>query len=123
MGKAPDFGETVAKRQEATRRDKKRQEAIGSDRSKDRVRPDVAGSTRLDSMAKHSIITEKLVSTFQKTEHKRPIDSELETNDRRGRTVGYHHLALAAKDMQAIHHFYEEVMQFELVKVEVGPSP
>ena len=37
--------------------------------------------------------------------------------------MGYHHLALAAKDMQAIHHFYEEVMQFELVKVEVGPSP
>ena len=37
--------------------------------------------------------------------------------------MGYHHLALAAKDMKAIHHFYEEVMQFELVKVEVGPSP
>ena len=74
-------------------------------------------------MAKHSIITEKLVSTVQKTANKRPIDSELEANDRGGRTVGYHHLALAAKDMQAIHHFYEEVMQFELVKVEVGPSP
>jgi catechol 2,3-dioxygenase-like lactoylglutathione lyase family enzyme len=37
--------------------------------------------------------------------------------------MGYHHLALAAKDMQAIHHFYETVMGFELVKVEVGPSP
>ncbi|MEM7217195.1 MAG: VOC family protein [Pseudomonadota bacterium] len=37
--------------------------------------------------------------------------------------MGYHHLALAAKDMQAIHHFYEEVMGFELVKAEVGPSP
>ncbi len=37
--------------------------------------------------------------------------------------MGYHHLALAAKDMPAIHQFYEEVMQFELVKVEVGPVP
>jgi catechol 2,3-dioxygenase-like lactoylglutathione lyase family enzyme len=37
--------------------------------------------------------------------------------------MGYHHLALAAKDMQAIHHFYEEVMGFELVKAEVGPAP
>ena len=37
--------------------------------------------------------------------------------------MGYHHLALAAKDMAAIHHFYEEVMGFELVKAEVGPSP
>jgi catechol 2,3-dioxygenase-like lactoylglutathione lyase family enzyme len=35
--------------------------------------------------------------------------------------MGYHHLALAAKDMKALHHFYEEVMGFELVKVEVGP--
>jgi catechol 2,3-dioxygenase-like lactoylglutathione lyase family enzyme len=33
----------------------------------------------------------------------------------------YHHLALAAKDMAAIHHFYETVMGFELVKVEIGP--
>ncbi len=37
--------------------------------------------------------------------------------------MGYHHLALAAKDMAAIHHFYETVMGFELVKAEVGPSP
>ena len=37
--------------------------------------------------------------------------------------MGYHHLALAAKDMQAIHNFYEGVMGFELVKTEVGPSP
>jgi catechol 2,3-dioxygenase-like lactoylglutathione lyase family enzyme len=35
--------------------------------------------------------------------------------------MGYHHLALAARDMTAIHHFYEEVMGFELVKVEVAP--
>ena len=31
--------------------------------------------------------------------------------------MGYHHLALACKDMKAIHHFYETVMEFELVKV------
>src|SRR5262249_60653008 len=37
--------------------------------------------------------------------------------------MGYHHLALAARDMAAIHHFYEEVMGFELVKVEVAPVP
>lgn len=37
--------------------------------------------------------------------------------------MGYHHLALAAKDMAAIHQFYEGVMGFELVKVEVQPSP
>lgn len=37
--------------------------------------------------------------------------------------MGYHHLALAARDMKKIHHFYEEVLGFELVKVEVGPSP
>ncbi len=37
--------------------------------------------------------------------------------------MGYHHLALAARDMQAIHDFYEGVMKFELVKAEVGPSP
>ena len=35
----------------------------------------------------------------------------------------YHHLALAAKDMKQTHKFYEEVMGFELVKVEVGPVP
>ena len=35
--------------------------------------------------------------------------------------MSYHHLALAAKDMQAIHAFYEGVMEFELVKVEIAP--
>lgn len=35
--------------------------------------------------------------------------------------MAYHHLALAAKDMAAIHSFYEGVMGFELVKVEVAP--
>lgn len=37
--------------------------------------------------------------------------------------MGYHHLALAAKDMNAIHAFYEGVMDFKLVKAEVGPAP
>ena len=37
--------------------------------------------------------------------------------------MGYHHLALATKNIRAIHHFYEEVMGFILVKVEVAPSP
>jgi len=37
--------------------------------------------------------------------------------------MGYHHLALAARDMKALHHFYEKVMGFELVKAEIGPSP
>lgn len=37
--------------------------------------------------------------------------------------MGYHHLALAARDMQATHSFYEGVMGFELVKVEVQPAP
>lgn len=35
--------------------------------------------------------------------------------------MGYHHLALACADIRAIHHFYETIMGFELVKVEVGP--
>ena len=35
--------------------------------------------------------------------------------------MSYHHLALAAKDMAAIHEFYEVIMGFELVKVEIAP--
>lgn len=35
--------------------------------------------------------------------------------------MSYHHLALAARDMAAIHAFYEGVMGFDLVKVEVAP--
>ncbi len=35
--------------------------------------------------------------------------------------MGYHHLALGARDMKAIHEFYEGVMGFDLVKVEVAP--
>lgn len=37
--------------------------------------------------------------------------------------MGYHHLALACRDIQAIHDFYEGVMGFELVKVEIGEVP
>lgn len=37
--------------------------------------------------------------------------------------MSYHHLALATKDMKATHAFYEGVMGFELVKVEVAPVP
>ncbi|MEL6473275.1 MAG: VOC family protein [Pseudomonadota bacterium] len=37
--------------------------------------------------------------------------------------MAYHHLALATKDMKATHEFYEGIMGFELVKVEVGPVP
>lgn len=37
--------------------------------------------------------------------------------------MGYHHLALAARDIQAIHEFYEGIMGFQLVKVEIGPVP
>lgn len=37
--------------------------------------------------------------------------------------MGYHHLALACRDIRAIHEFYEGLMGFELVKVEVGPIP
>jgi catechol 2,3-dioxygenase-like lactoylglutathione lyase family enzyme len=37
--------------------------------------------------------------------------------------MGYHHLALACKDIHAIHNFYEGILGFDLVKVEVGPVP
>ncbi|MEM7661971.1 MAG: VOC family protein [Pseudomonadota bacterium] len=37
--------------------------------------------------------------------------------------MAYHHLALATKDMSETHQFYEGVMGFELVKVEVAPIP
>lgn len=35
--------------------------------------------------------------------------------------MSYHHLALAVKDMKATHEFYEGIMGFELVKVEIAP--
>jgi catechol 2,3-dioxygenase-like lactoylglutathione lyase family enzyme len=37
--------------------------------------------------------------------------------------VGFHHMAMAARDMAAIHCFYGEVTGFELVKVEIGKTP
>lgn len=37
--------------------------------------------------------------------------------------MSYHHLALACRDIDSIHQFYEELMGFELVKVEIGPVP
>lgn len=37
--------------------------------------------------------------------------------------MGYHHLALAVRDMAAIHAFYTRAMGFELVKVEAGATP
>ena len=37
--------------------------------------------------------------------------------------MGFHHVALATRDTAATHRFYTEVMGFELVKVNVGPTP
>jgi catechol 2,3-dioxygenase-like lactoylglutathione lyase family enzyme len=37
--------------------------------------------------------------------------------------MGYHHLALATRDMAAVHAFYEGVLGFELVKVEIAETP
>jgi catechol 2,3-dioxygenase-like lactoylglutathione lyase family enzyme len=36
--------------------------------------------------------------------------------------MGYHHIALAARDMEATHAFYTEAMGFELVKAVVAPT-
>lgn len=36
--------------------------------------------------------------------------------------MGYHHLAFAARDMQATHRFYADVLGFELVKAVVAPT-
>lgn len=36
--------------------------------------------------------------------------------------MGYHHLAFAARDMQATHHFYSDVLGFELVKAVAAPT-
>ncbi|MFN8021233.1 MAG: VOC family protein [Acidimicrobiales bacterium] len=37
--------------------------------------------------------------------------------------MGYHHIAFATRDTQATHHFYTELMGFELVKTNVSPTP
>src|SRR5438093_1391845 len=36
--------------------------------------------------------------------------------------MGFHHLALATRDLKATHEFYTAAMGFELVKVAVGPA-
>ncbi len=36
--------------------------------------------------------------------------------------MGFHHLALATRDIKATHEFYTAAMGFELVKVVVGPA-
>ena len=36
--------------------------------------------------------------------------------------MGFHHVAIATRDVDATHRFYSEAMGFELVKVEVGPA-
>jgi catechol 2,3-dioxygenase-like lactoylglutathione lyase family enzyme len=37
--------------------------------------------------------------------------------------MAFHHVAQATRDTAATHHFYTEVMGFELVKVVVAPTP
>ncbi len=37
--------------------------------------------------------------------------------------MGFHHVSLATKDLEATHRFYTELMGFELVKVKTGPTP
>lgn len=36
--------------------------------------------------------------------------------------MGYHHLAFASRDMAATHHFYSDVLGFELVKAVAAPT-
>ncbi len=36
--------------------------------------------------------------------------------------MGYHHLAFASRDMSATHHFYSDVLGFELVKAVAAPT-
>ena len=37
--------------------------------------------------------------------------------------MGFHHLAIATRDLDATHRFYTEAMGFELVKAVVAPTP
>jgi len=37
--------------------------------------------------------------------------------------MGFHHVALATRDLAATHRFYTEAMGFELVKMVAGPTP
>ncbi len=36
--------------------------------------------------------------------------------------MGFHHVAIATRDLEATHRFYSEAMGFRLVRVEVAPS-
>ena len=36
--------------------------------------------------------------------------------------MGFHHLAIATRDIEATHEFYTRAMGFELVKVEISPQ-
>lgn len=37
--------------------------------------------------------------------------------------MAFHHVAIAAKDLDATHHFYTELMGFTLVKAVIAPNP
>lgn len=37
--------------------------------------------------------------------------------------MGFHHVAIATRDLEATHRFYTDVMGFELVKTEAAPAP
>ena len=37
--------------------------------------------------------------------------------------MAFHHVAIATRDLDATHHFYTDVMGFELVKTEVAAAP
>jgi catechol 2,3-dioxygenase-like lactoylglutathione lyase family enzyme len=37
--------------------------------------------------------------------------------------MGFHHVAIAARDIQETHRFYSDVMGFELIKAVVAPTP
>jgi catechol 2,3-dioxygenase-like lactoylglutathione lyase family enzyme len=37
--------------------------------------------------------------------------------------MGFHHMAMATRDMAAIHQFYGEILCFDLVRVEIGKTP
>ena len=37
--------------------------------------------------------------------------------------MGFHHLALATRDVKGTHAFYTQAMGFELVKVVAGATP
>src|SRR5258708_25240124 len=42
---------------------------------------------------------------------------------RRPTSMGFHHVALATRDLAATHHFYTEAMGFRLVKLVAAPTP